>query len=255
MCCIGPGSVLVQGNVKKKESVPQEEEARKKQEELEEERKKEEEQLQQRLLQLLRMPVQHDPLPQPPVTTSTSASLSSSILTLDCTSLADSLSTLPLHYRLSIDRSLLEFDDLTHVEEPSGTYITAEDEALLRNKIDLTVCSKRNKPEKFEFDKMMSQVELKKDKDGQVEENRGLASAASSQLVVGKASNEDVELQMLLKNKVSVGTGLSSCQSLASNTVATPPTTDREVSNLSDTSRAYVEGIGIASTSDQHCKI
>lgn len=116
-----------------------------------------EEQLEQRLLQLLNLPIHHMTTPLhnsdpslPESNTSTGLlqlNADSSFLSLDTAALAESLSSLPLHQRLDISLDLIE---LCGTDVQSST----ADAAMLAtgplHEVDLSVCAKKRKYT-FEF--------------------------------------------------------------------------------------------------------
>ena len=117
-----------------------------------------EEQLQQRLVQLLNLPVHHV---APPMTTprgaiddasSTHVADSDSFLRLDCAALAESLSSIPLHQMLGISPDLVQLCEMEAVQPrttaDSAQAVTTPPPPL----IDLTACTRKRKKEyAFEF--------------------------------------------------------------------------------------------------------
>lgn len=112
-----------------------------------------EEQLEQRLLQLLNLPIHHmtpihstDAHPALPSEADSLQENDSSFLSLDCAGLADSLSSLPLYQRLGLDLDLVELCEAEGNIDESVETVTN----ILDN-IDLRVCAKK-KAYTFEFE-------------------------------------------------------------------------------------------------------
>ena len=209
--------------------------------------KEEEEWRQQRLQQLLSMPIQHDhTLPtqeEAPTTIQVATSTTptrdpsiSSFLTLDCIALAESLSTLPLHEKLDLDFDLLRLGDLPPL--PSYDVTTPTSQSLPTN-IDLSVCSKTSKlAERFSSDRRAAAVSVGGDKGGSGSGlNREAARKVSSQ-VMGKAAGEDEVLDKLLERHSSVGTGSLSEHSVTSRITSVP--------------EAHRMNLGVAGTTSSH---
>lgn len=116
-------------------------------------RRANEELFEQRLVQLLNLPIQHVAAP-PPDRNNTGGldpfsgeETASSFLNIDSSALAESLLTLPMHQRLGLDRDFVELCELNAL--PSNADSSAP--ISTPQSVDLSMCTTRKKKYTFEF--------------------------------------------------------------------------------------------------------
>ena len=110
-----------------------------------------EEHLEQRLIQLLNLPIHHHTPPLPSHTVVVEKTIEPSFLSLDCSTLADTLSSLPLHKKLDISLELLELAEEALLADDGEGYAYQHLATSSLANVDLSRCKKKKETFSFEF--------------------------------------------------------------------------------------------------------